>query len=183
MTWLDLLGQVAGLGGIESAARSYLRGQVITQAVRAGASANSILSALSANGLGIRRQQGLDLVANEADRQRSASPIGQVPYDATPESVIGAAPENWTGNYVHQVTATYRERDEEGNYTIYTRTMGIKGANLLTPEEAGMAALDIMSTQAPGEASEGNYPTAGQVLTVGLTGTWYDTQGRNLPGY
>ena len=181
MSWLDLLGSVAGLGGIAGEARSYLRGQVITQAVRAGASANSILRALSANGMGLRRQQGLDLVLQEKTRQLASSTVNQVPFGVTADTALSGAPHNWTGNYVHQVQATYRTKDEEGNYLVHTRTIGLKGTTPLTPEEAVAAAMDIMATSQIGEAAEGRYPMAGSVLSVSLTGIWYDTQGRNLP--
>jgi len=181
VSWLDLLGSVAGLGGIAGEARSYLRGQVISQAVSAGASANSILRALSANGLGVRRNQGLDLVAQEKSRQLASAGAGQVPFGATADQALAGAPHNWTGNYVHQVTTTYRTKDEEGNYLLHTRTIGLKGTTALTPEQAVQAAMDIMATSAIGEAGEGRYPMAGAVLSASLSGVWYDTQGRNLP--
>ena len=181
MSWIDLLGQVAGLRGVYGEAGSYLRGQIITAAVRGGASANSILRALSSNGLGVRRQQALDLVANEQRRQRSASTVSQIPWGVADEVAAGIAPANWTGQYVHQVQAVYRTRDEAGNYMLHTRTMGIRSGSLLTPADASQAALNIMSTAREAEATEGNYPEAGQVLTVSLSGVWYDTQGRALP--
>ncbi len=175
MSWLDLLGSVAGLGGVAGEARSYLRGQVITQAVRAGASANSILRALSANGMGVRRGQGLDLVAQEHSRQLASSTANQIPFGSTAEQALGGAPVNWTGKYVHQVTVTYRSTDTEGNYLLHTRTIGLPGPVLLTPEEAVQAAMGIMATEPVGEAEEARYPLAKNVLTASLSGIWYDT--------
>ena len=181
MSWIDLLGSIAGLGGVSGEASSYLRGQVINQAVRAGASANSILRALSSNNMGIRRGQGLDLIAQEKARQLAGTTTTQLPPGISADAALGMAPENWTGQYVHQVTATYRTKDEEGNYMLHTRTIGLKGTVPLTPAEAAQAAMDILATPGGEEPTEGNYPKGGDVLSVSLSGVWYDTQGRNIP--
>lgn len=181
MTWLDTLSELNRLGNITGAATSYLRGAIIQQAVSAGASANSILSALSANGLGLRRQQGLALVNEEQSRQAASGTASQLNLTSSTAQLLDTAPpENWTGQYVHQVTATYRTRDEEGNYILHTRTLGLKSTNALTPAQAIQSATDIMTSDVPSD-EEADYPLPSDVLSMSLTGTWYDVQNRNLP--
>ena len=181
MSWLETLGDLASLGGISGAAHSYLRGQIITQAVRAGASANSILKALSGYGLGIRRTQGLAMVRGEQARQLAGATANQISATDSLGQLLGTTPPaNWTGRYMHQVTVTYRTRTPEGDYQLHTRTLGIKSTELLSPETATQGALDIMNTGAL-TAEEGAYPLPSDILTSAMTGIWYDTQRRNLP--
>ena len=180
MSWLETLGDLSSLGGISGAAHSYLRGQIITQAVRAGASANSILRGLSGYGLGVRRNQGLALVRGEQARQLAGRTSNALDLTQPIDQLLGTAPPaNWTGQFVHQVTVTYRTRTPEGGYELHTRTMGIKSSQLLTPEEATQGALDIMADNAL-DAEEGDYPLPSDILSVSLSGAWYDTQGRNI---
>lgn len=181
MSWLNTVTEISRLGGITGAAASYLRGVIIQAAVGEGASANSILSALSANGLGIRRDQGLQLVSAEQSRQAAGATASRLNLNSPSSELLGTAPPaNWTGQYIHQVTATYRTRDEEGNYILHTRTLGLKSATALTPADAMAAAQDIMTSSIPAE-EEGNYPLPSDVMSMSLTGVWYDVQNRNLP--
>lgn len=181
MSWLDTITEISRLGGITGAATSYIRGVIISTAVGQGASANSILSALSANGLGIRREQGLQLVSAEKQRQAAGQTASRLGLNTPSSQLLDTVPpENWTGQYIHQVTATYRTRDEEGNYILHTRTLGLKSATALTPADAVAAAQQIMSSEVPAE-EEGNYPLPSDVLSMELSGVWYDVQNRNLP--
>ena len=181
MSWVDVVTEISRLGGITGAASSYLRGVIIQTAVGQSASANSILSALSGNGLGIRRAQGLQLVSAEQQRQAAGATSSRLALDSSSSQLLGTTPPaNWTGQYIHQVTATYRTRDAEGNYIMNTRTLGIKSTTALTPADAMQAATDIMTSSIPAE-EEGNYPLPSDVLSMSLTGVWYDVQNRNLP--
>ena len=169
MTWDSLLSDLSGVISAHAAAASYIRGVVIGQAVRAGASANSILNSLTGAGLGIRRTQGLGATSAQITL---AQPID--------ESVLGGAPAGWNGQIIHQVSVVYRTRDEEGNYLLHTRTLGIKSSTVLTPEEAIVAAQSILTqTAEPGASTYIVDP--GSVLSMSLSGAWYDTQGRTVP--
>lgn len=182
MTWLDTLAELASSDVGVGPGASYTRGAIITQAVREGASGNAILDALGAAGLGVRREQGLSLIAAERSRQMAGRTAAQLDLSASPAAILSATPpDGWTGQYVHQVTVTYRTRDEEGNYLLHTRTLGIKSASLLTAADAYAAATEIMTSQIPSE-EEGEYPLPSDILSGSLSGVWYDTQNRNLPG-
>lgn len=181
MTWEETLNELAGLTGIPYQARSYVRGVIITQAVRAGASANRILSTLANYGMGIRRDQGLQLVAEERDRQAAGATAVQLDLNTPVSELLGATPPpNWTGQYVHQIAYTYRETDEDGKYLLHTRTFDIKSATVLTPSDAIAAANDIIS-QSP-QDEEGSFTfNPSDVVSTALSGAWYDVQGRSLP--
>lgn len=184
MAGIESLQELIGLGGIPNAARSYVRGEAIRYLTAAGHSANSILSQLSSAGLGIRRQQGLQMIAAERERVASAASAPQLALGSSTGQLLGTAPpENWTnGKYVHQVTITYRTRDAEGNYLLHQRTVGLKSTSVLTGEQANAGALDIVATNPSGE--DGRYPMGvSDVLATTLTGIYYDTQDRNLYEY
>lgn len=180
MTWLETVTDLVRLGSVTGAASSYLRGMIIGQGVSQGASANSILSALTNAGIGIRRNQGLALVAEEQDRQAAGATANQLDLNSPASDLLGVTPPTgWTGQYVHQVTATYRTTDEEGNYILHTRTLGLKSSQVMTPSESIEAAQQIMTSEIPAD-EEDNYPLPSDVLAMNLTGVWYDTQGRSL---
>lgn len=181
MSWLDTLTELTGSGGGAGPGASYIRGQVITQAVREGASGNQILDALGNAGLGIRRDQGQALISAERARQMAGRTSLQIDPSLTPVDLLSAtAPDRWTGQFVHQVAVIYRTKDEEGNYILHTRTLGIKSRTLLSPADAFAAATQIMTSSIPSE-EEGEYPLPSDILSGSLSGVWYDTQNRNLP--
>ena len=181
MPGIGSLQELIGLGGIPNAARSYVRGAAIDYLTRAGHSANSILSQLSAAGLGVRRQQGLQMISTVRTRQLAGEQAPELPLGGTGTGLLGTPPPaNWTGRYVHQVTMTFRTRDEEGNYVLHERTIGLQSGTLLTGEEAINGALGVISQGTVGE--ESRYPMAvSDVLAINLSNVWYDTQGRALP--
>lgn len=182
MSWLETLGEVAALGGVPSAARSYVRGQLISAGVRAGQSANEIIRGLRSVGAGFQRTQALSAIRAESARQMAGATSAQVDLTLPVDQLLGtAAPENWTGQFVHQVAVTWRERDEEGNYSMHAVTKAIKSSQLLTPGEAVAGVYDIM-TQNP-EAPQGGTPgiDPSSIVAMSLSGVWYDTQRRNLP--
>lgn len=158
----------------------YSRGAIISYGVGQGWSANRILAETTAAGVGIRRSQGLELVKAEQGRQGQAPSAAALGVDYTTGSILpGAPPENWTGQYVHQVTVTYRVTNEEGAYELHTRTLGVKSGVPLTPMAASNAALDIMEEE-PEAGATPRLPMTTGVLTTQLTGVWYDTLGRNV---
>lgn len=181
MSFSDLVSGLEGSESVGGPAAAYTRGIVISQGVRAGESANSIVGALSRLGIGIRRDQALSQVRGEVARQAAGKTTLQLDLNATPSELIDAVPPpGWTGQFVHQVAVTYRSTDEEGNYLLHTRTMGIKSPTLLTSYEAGQAAYGIIG-QMQDEANGSFTVGADSVLTLGLSGAWYDVQNRSLP--
>ena len=179
MPGIGSLQELIGLGGIPNAARSYVRGAAIDYLTRAGHSANSILSQLSAAGLGVRRQQGLQMISTVRQRQASQLTAGNIPLSSSLRgNIAGEVPANWTGQYFHQVTMTWRGKDEEGNYVLHERTIGFNSADVLTGQEAISAAFDRVN-EAPPPGEESHYPmAASDILAMSLSGVWYDTQGR-----
>jgi len=177
----DLLSDLALSGGVPDAGASYTRGVLITQGVRAGESANTIINGMSSLGIGIQRTQALNLIRAETERQAAGATANQLDLSAPVDQILaGTPPADWTGQYVHQVVVTWRERDEEGNYVIHDRTFGIKSATVLTSGEAQQAALDIIAQGASFDPE--HYPIdPDSILATSLSGAWYDTQGRSLP--
>lgn len=177
----DWLGDISALTGISGAAHSYVRGAVISAGIRAGQSANEILRGLSSVGVGVRRDQGLSIIAAERQRQSAGATANQVPLGGDLGELLGAPPPaGWTGQYVHQVTAISRSRDEEGNYITHTRTLGIKSGRLLAPNEAISSGFDILNQTTP-EGTATYLLDSGSLVSLSLSGVWYDTQNRNLP--
>jgi len=176
VSWLGDLGGLAGSLDAPGAA-DYARGAIISSAARAGWSANQALAQLRSVGLGVRRADFLRTYAQTreaiaASQTAQAVPLGQLPAEA----IAGAAPEGWTGQYVHQVTATYRSTGEQGETVLTTRTLGIKSSNLLNPFEASQAALGLVEAPIEPEA-ESRYGGIGNLVSLSLTGTWYSVGG------
>ena len=182
MTWEGLLSDIAGLTGIPGAAQSYVRGVVITQAVRAGASANSIIRSLSSAGIGVRRQQALQLISAEQSRQAAGATSTQLDLTQPTDVLLAAEPPpGFTGQYIHQVSYTWRTRDAEGNYLLHTRTMAIKSPTILTGLDAMNATQDILSQSDLGPG-DNTWVDPNSIIGMSLSGVWYDTQNRNIRG-
>lgn len=174
MTWLGTLSSLGppGSGG----AAAYVRGQIISDAVGEGFSANQILAGLSAYGYGIARQEGLELVRNEVARQALSPTANQLDLSLPiPQLQQMNAPDNWTGQYLHQVTATWRERQTGGGYVTGTRTFGIKSQDILTPSQAVAAAQDILATP-ESEGGTPDMPQSYDITSYSLTGAWFDVR-------
>jgi hypothetical protein len=182
MSWSGFFADY-GLDASDPGVSSYVRGAIIQDLVGEGASANSIIGVLQGEGISVRRQTALQMIKAEQERQQAGGTSAQLGIDySTGELLPGEPPANWTGQYVHQVTATYRTMGENGAYELHIATKGIKSSIALTPLQATNAAMDIFET--PPEEGVPRSPNviAGQdVLSYQLTGVWYDTQGRNLP--
>lgn len=160
----------------------YARGVIMQSGAAAGASGASVLGALRTAGLGIRTQdfyQVYGALRSQAAANQTASALS---VDASTGEIMGGnPPANWTGQYVHQVTATFRTRDDQGNYELSQRTLGIKTSSVLTPYDAAQAAMGILSTPVEGD-DEDRYGGAGDLLGLTLTGAWYDTRPTLLRG-
>lgn len=180
MSWLETLAEIAEPGSAPDGAQAYLRGQVIQQAVSQGASGAAALGYLRRAGLGIRTQQFYEAWRAETERQAGAATANQVDWhQPASDALAAAAPAAWTGQYVHQVTLTSRELAPEGNYLLHTRTMAIKSRNVLTPQDAVSAAMQI-ATMPVSEGGTDIIPDVSSLLGSSLSGVWYDTQGRSL---
>lgn len=181
MSFEGLLSGLLGSGGIPEAAASYVRGQVVTQGVRAGESANSILDGLSRLGIGLQRRSGLLLVRQERLRTAGSLTAAQLDLDTPVSELLGAAPPpGWTGQYVHETAITYRTKDAEGNFMLNRKTMAIKSSSILSAGDAVAASIDIIS-QFPADPGDSPQIDPDSIIAGSLTGAWYDTQGRNIP--
>jgi hypothetical protein len=174
MSWSDAF----GLYGVDVGApgvADYARGAIISYGVGQGWSNNRVQREVRAAGLGISVGQLDPMVRAERSRQAQAATSSQLGVDySTGQILPGTPPANWTGQYVHQVTVTYRTKDEAGAYELHTRTMGIKSSLPLSPMAASNAALDIMEEE-PEPGGTPRLPDVSGVLTTQLTGAWYDT--------
>lgn len=156
-------------------AQSYARGAIIGAGARAGESGASVLGSLRAFGLGLRTQDFYDVWRAISAQIATSQTASALNVDANTGQIMpGGAPANWTGQYVHQVTATFRTRDDQGNYELAQRTLGIKSVNTLSPFEASQAALGILEAPVD-EEDEGGYGESGDLMSLQLTGAWYDT--------
>ncbi len=97
-------------------------------------------------------------------------------YDVSAGTLLDTpAPANWTGQYVHQVTATFRTRQDDGSYLTRSRTIGVKAGAPLDPLNAAGVAMYILSS--PVEPDDlGNYPAVSDLMTLQLTGVYFDTR-------
>jgi hypothetical protein len=166
----DLQGSFDSPGAI-----AYGRGALISAGVRQGVSANGILRGLQSLGIGMNRQSGLDTIRAVAGQIAASQTAQALQFDASSgELLTGTPPENWTGQYVHQVTGTFRTRTTSGGYEVSSRTLGIKSSSALSPGEAASAAMDILETPI-GEEDVDTYGAEGDLVSLSLTGAWYDT--------
>jgi len=182
MSWQSLIADAFGGGAVPDAAQSYVRGAVISEGVRAGASANSILLHLIGQGIGVRRTQGLAIIRQEQARQAAGSTANALDLSQPVSSILAAdTPGGFTGNYVHQVAITYRTRDEEGNYMLNTVTRAIASPTILSPEEAVSAATEmITSNPSPTEGTPEVMPES--IMMASLSGAWYQVHSRYSTG-
>jgi hypothetical protein len=179
MSWVEAF----GLGGVDVSnpgVADYSRGAIIQWGVGQGFSQNRIESELRGAGVGIQASVQRGLIQAEQARQGASLESTQLAMDYSTGTLLGGVtPENWTGQYVHQVTMTYQEQTGPRAYELHDRTVGLKSSVPLTPSQAIEAAFDIITPE-PGEPGTPNAPDLSQVIMSQLTGVWYDTQGRNI---
>lgn len=155
---------------------SYARGAIIQAGVNEGYSIGSVRLALAGYGVSFSSSQVSAIYNNLAGIREANQTAMSLPVDVTTGEIFaGEPPDNWTGSYVHQITATFRARAETGGYELRTRTMGIKSTTILSPEDAWAAAQSIFETPVEGDDTD-NYGGIGNLLTGSLTGAWYDTR-------
>lgn len=155
---------------------AYARGAIIQAGVNEGYSIGSVRSALSGYGVSFSSGQVSSIYNNLAGIREAGQTASALPVDvSTGEIFAGEPPDDWTGSYVHQVTATFRSQLESGGYELRTRTIGIKSSELLTPFEASQAAMSLID-QPIDEEDQDTYGGIGNLLTTSLTGAWYDTR-------
>jgi hypothetical protein len=174
MSDLGDLGDIIGTLGVEGA-ESYTRGALIGYGVRAGLTQTATMDLLRQANVGFRTQQFGQIYNDYRYQIAAGATAAALDFDSnTGELLPGSPPANWTGQYVHQVTATFRTRNQEGEYELAQRTLGIKASDTLTPYEAIQEAMGVIET-APLLGDEDRYPRAQDLLTMTLTGAWYDT--------
>lgn len=177
MSWVEAFG-LAGVDVSSPGVADYSRGAIIQYGVGQGWSQNRIEAELRSAGVGLTAMQQRNMIQAEQARQGASATSAQLPVDYSTGELLGAEPPaNWTGQYVHQVTMTYREGAGPGIYELHTRTMGIKSSVPLSPWQASDASLGLLE-QNP---ESPNLPQQAQVLATQLTGVWYDTLGRDVP--
>lgn len=180
MAWIEAF-DLAGVDISSPGVADYTRGAIVQWGVGQGWSQNRIESELRNNGVGLQASAQRQLIQAEQERQQAGPGATQLGIDySTGELLMPEPPETWTGQYVHQVTMTTRMREDDGSYTLSTRTVGIKASTPLTPSQAVNAAFDVITPQ-PGETGSPDSPAPGDVILSQLTGIWYDTQGRKVP--
>ena len=161
---------------------AYARGAIIQAGVREGYSIGSVTQALQGYGVSFSGDQISAQYHQYEEILAQGQSAAQLSVDADTGEILGGnPPDDWTGQYVHQVTATFRARTSSGEYELRTRTLGIKGSTLLTPQEATDAASIIIGSPVD-EEDEDTYGSTGDLLTTQLTGAWFDTRPGVLSG-
>lgn len=175
MSWLEGLGELgASLAGGATGARAYARGAVMSAAARAGASGASVLGQLRGLGIGVRTgdfYQSWNALRSQVASGQTASSIPLGVASGAP--LQGTAPEGWQGQYTHEVTGIIRERTPEGGYSLRSVTRYLNSSNILSPESAAGAMVDMLMT--PGERGQQYLAQVSDLLTVSLSGLWYRT--------
>jgi hypothetical protein len=154
---------------------AYVRGQIIEAGVREGYSIGSVRNALAGYGVGFTSGQVSSIYNALSENIAAGQTATALNIDASTGEILGGTPpENWTGQYVHQVTATFRSVSMAGDYELRTRTLGIVSDNPLTSLQAQDQAMSIIESPID-EEDEDKYGSAGDLLSMSLSGTWYRT--------
>jgi hypothetical protein len=181
---MSIFGDLSGIGDALSGEGdvAYARGAIIQAGVLGGASANQTLAVLqsvnvgdSGATLGFNRANFLQVWKEAQAQVLPAQRAGSLAFDTTTGEILpGAPPPDWTGQVVHQVSATWRTKETDGSYSIQSKPYGVIAPGFLSPADAIDAAMDIISTpMSPDEAER--YPSPSDILSLSLTGAWYRT--------
>ena len=174
---MSIFGDLSGLAGSyeSEGERAYTRGAIIQAGVLGGASANATQQALIDAGVGFRRANFLNVWEQAQDQYLPAQRSGSLAIDASTGAVLpGTPPPDWTGQIVHQVTVTWREKETDGSWSIHSKPYATIAQEFLTPAQAVEDVLGILATpQSPDEKER--YPLPTDVLSMTLTGAWYRT--------
>jgi hypothetical protein len=161
---------------------AYARGAIIQAAVREGYGIGSLTQALQGYGISFTAGQVSQSYHAYEQILAQGQTEAQLSVDADTGEVLGGnPPDNWTGQYVHQVTATFRARTSSGAYELRTRTLGIKSSALLTGAESVNAAQTIIEMPVSDD-DEDTYGAVGDLLYSQPTGVWYATSRGILSG-
>lgn len=174
---MSIFGDLSDLAGtLESQGTvAYTRGAIIQAGVLGGASANATLAALRDAGVGFNRANFLKTWAQAQEQVLPAQRAGSLAFDTTTGAILpGQPPPDWTGQVVHQVTATWRTKETDGSYTVRSKPYGVIAPGFLSPADAIDAAMDIISTPMSSDDAE-RYPSPSDILALSLTGAWYRT--------
>ena len=174
MSYLDDLGGLVDAYG-DTAADAYLRGAVMRPLIAEGYSGGSALRELQSMGLSYRSQDFYRAWNAVSAQMASAAGSSALAWDASSGELLPHnPPANWTGQYTHQVTATFRQATGTGSYTTSTRTFGVKSLEALSPLAASQAALSVLySPTSPDD--ELKYPQVADLMNLQMTGIWYTT--------
>jgi hypothetical protein len=154
---------------------AYSRGAWLQGAANAGLSFNQAYAQMTGTPIGIRRESALSVWQDIQAVQATDIGVSRIGVTGTAGELLGnEPPPNWTGEYVHTVMTTFRTAQPDGSYTQESRFYGLKGFDLLTPEEAADAAMGIIET-APPSLSDDNYPRPEDVISMQLVGAYYNT--------
>ena len=174
---MSVFGDLSGLAGSyeTEGEKAYTRGSIIQAGVLGGASANATLAALQDAGVGFQRANFLQTWKQAQDQYLPAQRAGSLAIDASTGAILpGTPPPDWTGQIVHQVTATWRTKEPDGSWSIQSKPYGIIANDFLTPAEASESALGIIQTPMEPDESD-RYPSPSYILSLSLTGAWYRT--------
>ena len=173
----------ADLGPLEdNGSMAYARGAIMQAGAEEGYSLGSIRNALAGYGIDYEETWLRNAYNGMAEIVGNRPAATELSIDSsTGEILSGSPPDNWTGQYVHQVTGQFRAKATTGEYELRTRTFGIKSDVPLTPLDAANAAMQIIDMPVS-EEDEDRYGSVGDLLTLNLTGAWYDTRPGILGG-
>lgn len=155
---------------------AYSRGAILQAGVEEGYSLGSIRNAMAGYGVDYEETWLRNAYNGMAEIVGNRPAATELSIDtSTGEILSGNEPDGFTGQYVHQVTAQFRAKATTGEWELRTRTMGIKSDVPLTPLDAANAAMTLIEMPVS-EEDEDTYGSVGDLLTLNLTGAWYDTR-------
>lgn len=167
----------ADLGPLDNeGAMAYARGAIMQAGSEEDYSLGSIRNALAGYGVSYEEswlRHAYNGMAQVIGNRAAATALSV--DTSTGEILSGSPPDNWTGQYVHQITGQFRAQATTGEYEMRTRTFGIKSDMPLTPLDAANAAMQIIEMPVD-EGDEDRYGAVGDLLTLNLTGAWFDTR-------
>lgn len=154
---------------------AYARGAIIQAGVSEGYSIGSVRTALSGYGVSFAGSQVSDAYYGLSEALGREGPPASISLSSTGDMMpTGPPPDTWTGQYVGQVTATFRSRTEAGGYELRTRTFGVISDEPMSGFDATQNAMQIIESPIDEENAD-TYGSVGDLLTLNVTGAWYRT--------
>jgi hypothetical protein len=166
MSFIDLAGQLSGAQGA-GASSSGLLGSVVRQGLSEGLSANTMLTGLQSQGIGIRRGNFLALVSDvRASNAAGLAAQGASLTSNIPLEAVGQVSTGRQGIYRSNVTMRFRGPAVSGERMVESTTFTVTHESLLRPVDIINAARDIWSVHSDLYDS--------QLLDSEYTGTIYN---------